>query len=137
MRGGLSCMTYYQSNSKGSLIELLNKCESDVRELSGQKEQQQERVLKVLRKETEETLLELVQLSAHTDYNETYHYLSLLWSYRHVPEGNVISETEEAQALNTIINVSNEIADYWPSLTPKKVKRLGLLLKGAAVVAKG
>ena len=133
--GGLYCMTYYKSESKTLLIEQLNECESDLRELAGQKEQQQARVFKLIRDHKEEELLELVQLSSQPDYSETYHYLSLLWSYKDTSEERVIPEAEYAQALSTIIHVSDEIIENWPALTPKKVSRLGLLLKGAANVA--
>ncbi|MDD7806048.1 MAG: hypothetical protein PUP46_10940 [Endozoicomonas sp. (ex Botrylloides leachii)] len=122
--------------SKISLIELLNQCESDLRELSGEKKQQQVRILKLLRGHREDELLELFQLSSQPDYSETYRYLSLLWSYKDSSEDSVIPEAEHEQALNTIIHISDEVIEKWPALTPKKVSRLGLLLKGAAIVAK-
>ena len=129
-------MTYYKSESKTLLIEELNQCESDLRELAGQKDQQQARVLKLLREHKEDELLELFQLSSQPDYSETYHYLSLLWSYKDILDDSAIPEEEYQQALSTIIHISDEVTENWPALTPKKVSRLGILLKGAATIAK-
>ncbi|MDP0588792.1 MAG: hypothetical protein QS748_06180 [Candidatus Endonucleobacter bathymodioli] len=115
--------------------EQLNKSESDLRELEGQPQQQREYVLKLFRDNEEEHLLDLFDLSSGSDYNLTHKYLSLLWSYKGVSEVSSIPDEEYQQAISTILCVSQNIMDNWPSLTPKKVSRLGALINDSAILA--
>ena len=127
-------MSYHNTEQKALLIDLLNQCESDLRELAGQVDLQQQRVLKLLKEQSEEQLLELCELSSQPDYSVTNQYLSRMWGYKGLDE-SAISETEYQQALDTILHISQDIIDNWPALTPKKVSRLGVLIKGAAQIA--
>ncbi len=127
-------MTYQNAEHKALLIDLLNQCESDLRELAGQNELQKQRVLKLLKDHPEEQLLELCELSSQPDYSVTNQYLSCLWGYKDIDE-SAIPSTEYQQAIGTILHVSQDIIDNWPALTPKKVSRLGILIKRAAIIA--
>ncbi|WP_263080456.1 hypothetical protein [Endozoicomonas sp. Mp262] len=128
-------MTYKNPEHRASLIELLNQCESDLRELGDQPELQQQRTLTFLEDKEEELLLELFELSAQPDYSYTHHFLSLLWSYKGLAK-DLIPSGKGQQSLDTILHISQEIVDNWPALTPKKVSRFGILIKSAASIAK-
>ncbi|WP_330924822.1 hypothetical protein [Candidatus Sororendozoicomonas aggregata] len=117
------------------LIDRLNRCESNLRELEGQTQSQQERVLALLKEHPEEQLLDIFQLSSQPDYRLTHQLMCQLWSFKEKSEGEVIPAGAAKQAMCTIQYVSQEIIDNWPALTPKKVSRLGILIKGAANIA--
>ena len=128
-------MTAIKTDSRALLIEQLNLCESDLRELEGQTQSQQGRVLTLLKGYTEEQLLDMFQLSSQPDYSFTHQLMCQLWSFKEEGEDALITGDATEQALRTIHYVSQEIIDNWPALTPKKVSRLGILIKGAANIA--
>ncbi len=128
-------MTVIKTNNRELLIGRLNRCESDLRELEGQTQLQQERVLALLNEHPEEELLDIFQLSWQPDYHLTHQLMCRLWSFKERSDDKLIPSDAAKQALCTIHYVSQEIIDNWPALTPKKVSRLGILIKGAANIA--
>lgn len=129
-------MSYKNPKDKASLAECLNQLESELRELDGQSPQNLRCVLDFLQGKDEELLLELFELSAQPDYSQAHRFLSLLWSYRSQGNDAAIPDDTRRQALDTITHVSQIIVNSWPSLTPKKMSRLGLLIRDAAAIAR-